>query len=315
MSLTSSFTSQYYEKLLLEARSRKEKSISEVVEKAVNSKLQEIQLNIERTIKEKKVVANTNESLIKEQEIWQKEVKEIEERERLTLRLKDEQLVDLEEQPFAAVVAATQAILDEQALQAHCYHREAALSLNVFTLGIKEERKKRQSGLLPRNKFQSELMVKEVKKESTFVACSFMTVLSEQGLDFGPFMNIRVGMMKSDPKNYVHSPATGTANELNVSEGYDNGAFPRCILALEVQAMVLLLNVRRRKPYDNVTQAYWERLCDWFETDKFKKFSTINKAIRAKKKVNHCGGSRSFLNHRADKTFAGVVPLRSQFHL
>ncbi|KAF9614219.1 hypothetical protein IFM89_016012 [Coptis chinensis] len=89
---------QYYEKLLLEARSRKEKSISEAVEKAVNSKLQEIQLNIERTIKEKKSVANTNESLIKEQEIWRKEVKEIEERERSTLRLKDEQIVDLEEQ-------------------------------------------------------------------------------------------------------------------------------------------------------------------------------------------------------------------------
>ncbi|KAF9596288.1 hypothetical protein IFM89_008814, partial [Coptis chinensis] len=99
-----------------------------------------------------------------------------------------------------------QAILDEQALQAHCCHREAALSLNVFTLGIKEERMKRQSGilnivhsqvhvilsrfdigLLPRNKFPSELMVREVKKESTSAACSFMTVLFEQGLDFGPF--------------------------------------------------------------------------------------------------------------------------------
>ncbi|KAF9609688.1 hypothetical protein IFM89_017887 [Coptis chinensis] len=50
----------------------------------------------------------------------------------------------------------------------------------------------------------------------------------------------------------------------------------------------------RRKPYDNVTQADWERFCDWFETDKFKEFSTINKAIRAKKKINHRGGSRSF---------------------
>ncbi|KAF9619443.1 hypothetical protein IFM89_007018 [Coptis chinensis] len=74
-------------------------------------------------------------------------------------------------------VATAQAILDEQALQGHCCHREAALSLNIFTLGIKEERMKRQSGilnivhsqvhvilsrfdigLLPRNKFPSELM-------------------------------------------------------------------------------------------------------------------------------------------------------------
>ncbi|KAF9606679.1 hypothetical protein IFM89_027723, partial [Coptis chinensis] len=29
------------------------------------------------------------------------------------------------------------------------------------------------------------------KKESTFVACSFMVVLFEQGLEFGSFMNIR----------------------------------------------------------------------------------------------------------------------------
>ncbi|KAF9607235.1 hypothetical protein IFM89_033442 [Coptis chinensis] len=41
-------------------------------------------------------------------------------------------------------------------------------------------------GLLPRNKFPSELMVREVKKESTSVACSFMAVLFEQGLGFGP---------------------------------------------------------------------------------------------------------------------------------
>ncbi|KAF9605848.1 hypothetical protein IFM89_019107 [Coptis chinensis] len=34
-------------------------------------------------------------------------------------------------------------------------------------------------------------LVREVKKESTSVACSFMVVLFEQGLDFGLFMNIR----------------------------------------------------------------------------------------------------------------------------
>ncbi|KAF9587588.1 hypothetical protein IFM89_004046, partial [Coptis chinensis] len=41
-------------------------------------------------------------------------------------------------------------------------------------------------GLLSRNKFPSELMVREVKKESTSIACSFMAVLFEQGLGFGP---------------------------------------------------------------------------------------------------------------------------------
>ncbi|KAF9595565.1 hypothetical protein IFM89_000702, partial [Coptis chinensis] len=153
----------------------------------------------------------TNENLIKEQEIWRKEVKEIE-RERSTLILKDEQLVDLEEQPFAAVVAAAQAILDEQALQAHCCHREAALSLNIFTLGIKEKRMKRQSG---DGRLDSSLSsyvilfrVREVKKESTFVACSFMTVLFEQGLDFGPFMNIRSQLSSGEnmPSLYLWTP-------------------------------------------------------------------------------------------------------------
>ncbi|RWR95813.1 structure-specific endonuclease subunit slx1 [Cinnamomum micranthum f. kanehirae] len=73
----------------------------------------------------------------------------------------------------------------------------------------------------------------------------------------------------------------------------------RCMLHVYYKS--LSNDQRRRKPYVNVAQEDWERLCDWFETDKFKKLSTVNKAIRAKKKVHHCGGSRSFLNHRADK--------------
>ncbi|KAF9602781.1 hypothetical protein IFM89_030937 [Coptis chinensis] len=70
---------------------------------------------------------------------------------------------------------------------------------------------------------------------------------------------------------------------------------------LHVYYKTLSNDQRRRKPYDNITQRDWEWLCDWFEIDNFKKLSTINKAIRAKKKVNHRGGSRLFLNHRADK--------------
>ncbi|KAF9609078.1 hypothetical protein IFM89_012518 [Coptis chinensis] len=105
---------------------------------------------------------------------------------------------DSSEGSYIISVAAAQAILYEQALQAHCCHREVALSLNVFTSGILNIVHSQvhvilsrfDIGLLPRNKFSSELMVREVKKESTSVACSFMTVLSEQGLDFGPFMNI-----------------------------------------------------------------------------------------------------------------------------
>ncbi|KAF9617121.1 hypothetical protein IFM89_034171 [Coptis chinensis] len=40
-------------------------------------------------------------------------------------------------------------------------------------------------------------LVREVKKESTSVACSFMVVLFEQGLDFGLFMNISLRRAES----------------------------------------------------------------------------------------------------------------------
>ncbi|XP_038971868.1 BRAP2 RING ZnF UBP domain-containing protein 1 isoform X2 [Phoenix dactylifera] len=48
---------QYYETLLQEAKEKREKYISEAVEKTVNSKLQDIQLKLENVIREKKVVA------------------------------------------------------------------------------------------------------------------------------------------------------------------------------------------------------------------------------------------------------------------
>lgn len=89
---------QYYEKLLLEANSARKISVSDAVEKAVISKMQEIEEQIRYADKDKKVVAVKNESLMKEQEMCRKKIKEIEERERMTLKLKDEQIVDLEEQ-------------------------------------------------------------------------------------------------------------------------------------------------------------------------------------------------------------------------
>ncbi|KAL5698875.1 RING-type E3 ubiquitin transferase [Ranunculus cassubicifolius] len=89
---------QYYEKLLLEAKSTRKKCVSEAIDKAVNSKLQEIEDNIKKTDEEKKHVASENEKLMKEQEMLRKKMKEIEERDKLAVRLKDEQIVDLEEQ-------------------------------------------------------------------------------------------------------------------------------------------------------------------------------------------------------------------------
>ncbi|XP_077237919.1 zinc finger (ubiquitin-hydrolase) domain-containing protein [Tasmannia lanceolata] len=89
---------QYYESLLMEARSKRERSISEAVETAVTVKLQDIQIKLEKCIEEKKIVADTNRTLMKNQDIWRKKVKEIEEREGLSFRLRDEKIIDLEEQ-------------------------------------------------------------------------------------------------------------------------------------------------------------------------------------------------------------------------
>ncbi|XP_058105951.1 BRAP2 RING ZnF UBP domain-containing protein 1 [Magnolia sinica] len=89
---------QYYESLLVEAKGKREKSIAEAVEKALDSKLHNIQHKLEKCIEEKTFVSNINENLMKNQDLWRKKIKEIEEREKAALRLRDEKIVDLEEQ-------------------------------------------------------------------------------------------------------------------------------------------------------------------------------------------------------------------------
>ncbi|XP_059432422.1 BRAP2 RING ZnF UBP domain-containing protein 1 isoform X1 [Corylus avellana] len=88
----------HYESLLVEAKSKVESSISEAVEKAVTSKMHDIQNKLEKRIEEKNAVAEVNRNLIKNQEIWRKKVKETEEREAATLSSRDEKILDLEEQ-------------------------------------------------------------------------------------------------------------------------------------------------------------------------------------------------------------------------
>ncbi|KAJ8635060.1 hypothetical protein MRB53_009327 [Persea americana] len=83
---------QYYESLLAEAKAKREKSISEAVELAVSSKLQDIQNKLEKCIEDQKAVADINENLVKNQDLWRKKVKEIEERERTALRHKTHNL-------------------------------------------------------------------------------------------------------------------------------------------------------------------------------------------------------------------------------
>ncbi|KAL8553513.1 hypothetical protein ACS0TY_001995 [Phlomoides rotata] len=89
---------QHYESLLAEGKSGKESSMSKVVEKAIFSKTHDLEYKLEKFAEEKKAVADRNQELMKKQELLQNKFKEIEERGRLLLKLKDEQIMDLQEQ-------------------------------------------------------------------------------------------------------------------------------------------------------------------------------------------------------------------------
>uniref|UniRef100_A0A1J3HBD2 BRCA1-associated protein n=1 Tax=Noccaea caerulescens TaxID=107243 RepID=A0A1J3HBD2_NOCCA len=89
---------QYYESLIVEARSKQESMIAEAVEQTVVNKTQELQNEIEKCEEEKSGITEVNRKLIEEQDTWRKKAKEIEEREAALLGSKDEMIVDLEEQ-------------------------------------------------------------------------------------------------------------------------------------------------------------------------------------------------------------------------
>jgi len=73
---------EYYEGMLSEAKRNKEQHISEAVDKAVNDKVQEIQVKLENLIVEKKKVAEMNEKLTRSQDVWRQTLRDIEETER-----------------------------------------------------------------------------------------------------------------------------------------------------------------------------------------------------------------------------------------
>ncbi|KAL2549726.1 uncharacterized protein Fot_11256 [Forsythia ovata] len=57
---------------------------------------------------------------------------------------------------------------------------------------------------------------------------------------------------------------------------------------------------RKAKKHDQVlNQDYWDFLCDYWESEAFKKKSKRNATNRAKLTHGHCSGSRSFLNTQA----------------
>ncbi|XAR53252.1 hypothetical protein NMG60_11021725 [Bertholletia excelsa] len=89
---------QHFESLLAETKSRKENCMAEAVEEALASRMQDIQSKLDNCAEEKKTVADTNQDLMKHQEILRKQVKEMEEREISSLRSRDNVILDLEEQ-------------------------------------------------------------------------------------------------------------------------------------------------------------------------------------------------------------------------
>ncbi|KAG5559460.1 hypothetical protein RHGRI_009110 [Rhododendron griersonianum] len=89
---------QNFESQLIEVKCKKESSIAEAVEKALSSRMQDIQSKLEQYVDEKKTVADTNQCLMKRQEILRKAVKEIEDRENSSLMSRNETIRDLEEQ-------------------------------------------------------------------------------------------------------------------------------------------------------------------------------------------------------------------------
>ncbi|XP_068636418.1 BRAP2 RING ZnF UBP domain-containing protein 1 isoform X2 [Aristolochia californica] len=71
---------QTYESQVMEAKGKREIAIADAIEKEVNLKLHDVQLELERCMDEIKVIAGVNENLMKKQESWQNMVKEIEQR-------------------------------------------------------------------------------------------------------------------------------------------------------------------------------------------------------------------------------------------
>lgn len=88
----------YFESLLQEVKEETEREISEALEKIATTKLQKMQTKLDKCIREKKDLDDINESLMKNQEIWNSKIVEIEEREEKALKLKENKIRDLENQ-------------------------------------------------------------------------------------------------------------------------------------------------------------------------------------------------------------------------
>ncbi|XP_062089939.1 BRAP2 RING ZnF UBP domain-containing protein 2-like isoform X2 [Humulus lupulus] len=88
----------YFESLLQEVKEETEREISSAVEKAVTLKLQKLQAKLDRCLKEKNILNDLNENLLKNKEIWKEKINQIEEREKKAVKAKDDKIKQLEEQ-------------------------------------------------------------------------------------------------------------------------------------------------------------------------------------------------------------------------
>ncbi|KAH9667268.1 BRAP2 RING ZnF UBP domain-containing protein 2 [Citrus sinensis] len=131
----------YYETLLQEAKEETEKIISEAVKKAIAQKLQKMQAKLDRCVREKKFLDDLNENLLKNQEMWKAKISEIEEREKMALRAKDDKIQDseaqlrdlmvyLEAEKTLQQLSISNEIKDGTVLPMHC----SGLTFLVFSL-------------------------------------------------------------------------------------------------------------------------------------------------------------------------------------
>ncbi|CAN4103715.1 unnamed protein product [Withania somnifera] len=93
-----SIVDEYNNLLASQLEIQRQSSISRAVEKAVFSKMNDLQAKIEMYTEETKSVAERNQALLKKLELLQTKYRETEERKRLLLKSKDDNILDLKEQ-------------------------------------------------------------------------------------------------------------------------------------------------------------------------------------------------------------------------
>eukprot|EP00252_Welwitschia_mirabilis_P008049 TRINITY_DN1975_c0_g1_i1.p2 TRINITY_DN1975_c0_g1~~TRINITY_DN1975_c0_g1_i1.p2 ORF type:complete len:161 (+),score=41.72 TRINITY_DN1975_c0_g1_i1:1784-2266(+) len=89
---------QYFDQLLAEAQQQRDAAIAEAIQKATNVKIQKLQAKVEKLTKDNSFLSEVNRNLVGNQELWKKKIEEMEEREKSSIRLRDEKISELEEQ-------------------------------------------------------------------------------------------------------------------------------------------------------------------------------------------------------------------------